>query len=112
MTKYYDTVATTEYDGLIASATPPAEVFSVEIPAEDLDLKRGTILLNDDDKAFAILTDDVVVTDDAPAVVTAYRTGHFVRDAVVNIDGSAVTAEQEDELRIYGILLSDAVAAE
>jgi hypothetical protein len=113
MSNFYDTVATTEYDGLIASANPPAEVFSVEIANTGTarTVKRGTILSNSGNDAYAILAEDVDVPASVDAVGTAYRTGHFVRDLVKSEAGAAVTAAQEDSLRLYGILLSDAVDA-
>jgi len=111
MTQFNNFVANQEYDGLIASANPPAEVFSVPVAhgAAEKTVTRGTVLENADEKAYAILADDVLVSASADAIAIAYRTGHFVRGRVKNEDGSAVTAEQEDSLRLYGILLSDAV---
>ena len=114
MTKHYDTVAETKYDGLIAHATPSPLVFSVVIKKGDAvrELKRGMILTtekDDEDIAYAILADDITVGEEEDAICTAYRTGHFARNLVFNEDGSAVTPEQEDSLRGYGILLSDVI---
>jgi len=118
MTKFYDTVAETKYDGLIVAANPSPQVFSVTIPkaAADATLKRGTILEKSDGDdgtvAYAILADDVEVSKAAAVNAIAYRSGHFARNIVKNTDGSAVTAEQEDALRKYNILLSDAIPVE
>jgi hypothetical protein len=129
MTKYYDKVAETGYDGLFAGAEPSADVFSVTIAhgATAKTLGRGTILSKNETGveidgggdavevtkkvAYAILADDVAVGTASDVVATAYRSGHFVRQLVKNEDGSGVTAEQEDSLRLYGILLSDAANA-
>jgi hypothetical protein len=112
MTKFYGTVAETEYDGLIAGAEPAADIFSVTIAhgTSAKTLKRGTIL-NNAAGAYAILADDVTVSATTDAIATAYRTGHFVRQFVKSENGAAVTAVQEDRLRLYGILLSDAANA-
>ena len=114
MTKYYDTIAETSYDGLIVNATPSAHAFGITLEADSTprSLIRGMILLNEGDEAYAILTDDVEIPAGGSFNCTAYRTGHFARGRVVNEDGTPVTPEQEDSLRKYGILLSDAIEVE
>jgi hypothetical protein len=125
MTKFYDTVAKTEYDGLIASASPTASVFGVLIRAGEGEIKRGTILaFSDADEKYvilgtdpdgaetltpsAVLAEDAAVDENADTSAIAYRSGHFVRGSLLTRD-AAITKSVEENLRMHGILLSDAI---
>lgn len=132
-----DNIGAVEYDGLITSNVPIADVFSVNIRMGNAatTLKRGTVLAlsasgsTADGKmvilgtaahetsgtadevllANCILAEDVVVGTTADATALAYRTGHFARNKLIVKDSYTMTAADEDELRKGGILLSDAV---
>lgn len=109
-----------EYDGLIVSNTPVADVVTVSVAAGNGTIKRGTIVTGtpggelaplaaavSTDNATYIITDDVDAT--AAVVATAYRTGHFARNKLTTNGVYTLTAADEEILRKSGILLSDAV---
>lgn len=106
------------FDNLIHSAYPPAEVFSVELAADQGVLKRGTLLSTAEGgmvkisagttgKANAVLADDVDTSENTTGI--AYRTGHFNANSLIVADGYEITAADKEALRTAGILLSDAV---
>lgn len=137
MTKLNENVGSVEYDELINSAEPKADVFNVifRAPSVETELKRGTVLaLSDADNkvvvlgttpnkfgegstektenltANCILSDDVTVgTKDC--TVVAYRTGHFNRNKLIVADGYTLAHSDEEELRKVGILLDTALKA-
>lgn len=137
MTKLNENVGSVEYDELINSAEPKADVFNVTLRAQAAEtiLKRGTVLaLSDADNkvvvlgtsaktfgegastktenltANCILSDDVTVgTKDC--IVVAYRTGHFNRNKLIVAEGYTLTHSDEEELRKVGILLDTALNA-
>lgn len=131
-----ETIGAMEYDGLICGAAPHTDVFSVTIAGQtvpegkpdgeavavsDMLLKRGTVLARKTDGkmevlgtgtsgavANCILADDVVLgTVDITAV--AYRTGHFSTNKLIVADEYTLSADDKEELRKAGILLSDVV---
>ena len=128
-----ENIGAVEYDGLIASNVPVADVFSVTIRKETTAaavLKRGTVLAlsgsgtaadgcmvilgttaasNEVLSANCVLADDVEVGTGANVTALAYRTGHFARNKLIVKNGYTMTATDEEELRKGGILLSDAV---
>ena len=128
-----ENLGTVDYDGLIVTNEPVADVFTVTIHKEasaKATLKRGTVLAlssgtADDGKmvalgttaasnetltANAILCDDTEIGTDADVEATAYRTGHFARNKLI-FGGSGYVLKPADEeaLRAAGILLSDAL---
>ncbi len=133
-----ENLGTVDYDGLIVTNEPVADVFTVTIRKEasaEATLKRGTVLAlsggtagdgtagdgkmvalgttaksNETLTANAILCDDTKVGTDADVEATAYRTGHFARNKLI-FGGSSYTLKPADEeaLRAAGILLSDAL---
>ena len=127
-----ENLGTVDYDGLIVTNEPVADVFTVTIRKEasaKVTLKRGTVLAlssgtADDGKmvalgttaassetltANAILCDDTEIGTDADVEATAYRTGHFARNKLAVASGYTLKATDEEELRKAGILLSDAI---
>lgn len=107
-------------DNLINGVNPPAEVFSVELAANQGVLKRGTLLATAEGgmvkitaettgKANAVLADDVDTGNGDTVVAVAYRTGHFNTNSLIVADGYEITAADKEALRAAGILLSDAV---
>lgn len=129
-----ETVGSVEYDELINSGNPAADVFSVTIRKEATEaktLKRGTVLALSggtagDDKlvvlgttakenetltANCILADDVEVGTTADKDATAYRTGNFNRNKLIVADGHTLKATDEEELRKCGIILNTAIEA-
>lgn len=134
MTKRLDeNIGSVEYDELINSADPKADVFNVTVRkgSEETTLKRGTVLAlsggtKGDGKvvvlgttastdetltANCILADDATVGTTADATVTAYRTGHFNRNKLIVAEGYTLKASDEEELRKCGILLDTAITA-
>lgn len=108
-------------DNLINSNVPAADVFSVKLAAGQGVLARGTLLGRKADgsmvimgtdgegiTANAILTDTVDTGADGTVTATAYRTGHFNRNKLIVKTGYTLKADDEEELRKCGILLSDA----
>ena len=128
-----ENLGTVDYDGLIVTNEPVADVFTVTIRKETsakATLKRGTVLAlssgtADDGKmvalgttaasnetltANAILCDDIEIGTDADVEATAYRTGHFARNKLIfGGSGYALKPADEEALRAAGILLSDAL---
>lgn len=125
-----ENLGTVDYDGLIVTNEPVADVFTVTIRKEasaEATLKRGTVLAlssgdgkmvalgttagsNETLTANAILCDDTEIGTAADVEATAYRTGHFARNKLI-FGGSSYTLKPADEeaLRAAGILLSDAL---
>ena len=129
-----ETVGSVEYDELINSGNPAADVFSVTIRKEATEaktLERGTVLAlsggtagdgklvvlgttakeNETLTANCILADDVEVGTAADKDATAYRTGNFNRNKLIVADGYTLKATDEEELRKCGIILNTAIEA-
>lgn len=128
-----ENLGTVDYDGLIVTNEPVADVFTVTIRKEATaaaTYKRGTVMAlsagadgggklvilgstattNETLTANCILAEDVEVGTTADVTVLAYRTGHFARNKLI-FGGSGYTLKPADEeaLRAAGILLSDAL---
>jgi hypothetical protein len=111
------------FDNLINGIYPAAEVQTVTITSRQGVLKRGTVLYQSEHggrvfptrdqeyKARCVLAEDVDTNvDDAGSVnATAYRTGHFNANALITNDNHEITEDEKEELRMVGILISDAV---
>ena len=128
-----ENLGTMDYDGLIVTNEPVADVFTVTIrkgASAKATLKRGTVLAlssgtagdgkmvalgttaasNDTLTANAILCDDTEIGTDADVEASAYRTGHFARNKLIfGGSGYALKPADEEALRAAGILLSDAL---
>lgn len=128
-----ENLGTVDYDGLIVTNEPVADVFTVTIrkgASAKATLKRGTVLAvasgaagdgkmvalgttaasNETLTANAILCDDTEIGTDADVEATAYRTGHFARNKLIfGGSGYALKPADEEALRAAGILLSDAL---
>lgn len=115
-----EVVGTVDYDGLIVSNVPVADVVTVKLAAAGKVLKRGTVITGtagtalapvaaalDASKATYILADDVDATEATTA--TAYRTGHFAENKLITNGTYALVAADKEILRKSGILLSDAI---
>ena len=120
MTRLDETIGSVGYDNLIHGVNPPAEVFSVELAANQGVLERGTLLAIADGgmkkissattgKANAVLADTVDTGTGEAVVAVAYRTGHFNANRLIVADGYEITAADKEALRVAGILISDAV---
>ena len=114
-----ENIGAVDYDGLIASNVPVADVVTVKLAAGTGILKRGTVITGTAGEALApvaaalasgkttfILCDDTDIT--AETTATAYRCGHFARNKLLT-GGYTLTDADEEILRNAGILLSDAV---
>lgn len=116
-----ENIGTVDYDGLIVTNEPVADVVTVKLKAGTGILKRGTVVTGDAGAELApaaaalsatngtyILTDDTDVTA-ADVEATAYRTGHFARNKLIFSGEYTLTPADEEALRAAGILLSDAL---
>lgn len=128
-----ENLGTMDYDGLIVTNEPVADVFTVTIRKEasaKATLKRGTVLAvasgatgegkmvalgttattSETLTANCILAEDVEVGTTADVTALAYRTGHFARNKLIfGGSGYALKPADEEALRAAGILLSDAL---
>lgn len=126
-----ENIGTVDYDGLIVTNEPVADVFTVTIrkeTSEKATFKRGTVLAlssgtGGDDKMVALgttagsnetLTANAILCDDteigaADVEATAYRTGHFARNKLIFSGEYTLKPADEEALRAAGILLSDAL---
>lgn len=77
-----------------------------EAPAAGTDNVEISYALSVDAAPCAILADDVEVGTDADAAAVAYRCGNFNPDAVILADGYALTVQDKDTLRKYGIIFT------
>lgn len=127
-----ENLGTVDYDGLIVTNEPVADVFTVTIrkeTSEKATFKRGTVLAlssgtggdgkmvalgttagsNETLTANAILCDDTEIGTAAGVEATAYRTGHFARNKLIFSGEYTLKPADEEALRAAGILLSDAL---
>lgn len=124
-----ENIGTVDYDGLIVTNEPVADVFTVTIrneTSEKATFKRGTVLAlssgdgkmvalgttagsNETLTANAILCDDTEIGTAADVEATAYRTGHFARNKLIFSGEHTLKPADEEALRAAGILLSDAL---
>ena len=127
-----ENIGTVDYDGLIVTNEPVADVFTVTIrkeTSEKTTFKRGTVLAlssvpggdgkmvalgttagsNETLTANAILCDDTEIGTADDVEATAYRTGHFARNKLIFSGEYTLKPADEEALRAAGILLSDAL---
>lgn len=124
-----ENIGTVDYDGLIVTNEPVADVFTVTIrkeTSEKATFKRGTVLAlssgdgkmvalgttagsNETLTANAILCDDTEIGTAADVEAAAYRTGHFARNKLIFSGEYTLNPADEEALRAAGILLSDAL---
>lgn len=124
-----ENIGTVDYDGLIVTNEPVADVFTVTIrkeTSEKATFKRGTVLAlssgdgkmvalgttagsNETLTANAILCDDTEIGTAADVEAAAYRTGHFARNKLIFSGKYTLKPADEEALRAAGILLSDAL---
>lgn len=102
-------------DKLFAGVFPAPATFVVELKTAG-EYERGTVLSLESDgtyevlgkgtgKASAIL-ERTAYTEEADTAI-AYRSGHFNRGALLMDEGHTLSAEEENDLRLAGIFLSD-----
>lgn len=117
-----ENIGTVDYDGLIVTNEPVADVVTVTLEASHGVLARGTVItgaaggeLSAADAALVatnavyILADETDTGTGTAVTATAYRTGHFARNKL-STDGSyTLVAADEEIMRNAGILLSDAL---
>ena len=121
MNRHDEVIGSVGYDNLINGLTPGAEVFSVQLAANQGVLERGTLLATADGgmvmisadttgKANAVLAEAVDTGTGEAVEAIAYRTGHFNTNSLIVAEGYDITAADKEALRVAGILISDAVA--
>lgn len=117
-------------DNLIASTFPPAEAFTIDLKTSGV-IERGTVMTLESDGKYEVIGKGsgdascvlAETTEEDDVVGVAYRTGHFYRNgikvgtvtkttgegdsAVTTEEEYELTAEDENNLRLAGILLSD-----
>lgn len=117
-----ENIGTVDYDGLIVTNEPVADVVTVTLAASQGVLARGTVITGaaggmlSAAAAALVATDAVYILADetdtgtgTAVTATAYRTGHFARNKLAVASGYTLKATDEEELRKAGILLSDAI---
>ena len=117
-----ENIGTVDYDGLIVTNEPVADVVTVTLAASQGVLARGTVITGAAGgelfagaaalvatNAVYILADETDTGTSTAVTATAYRTGHFARNKL-STDGSyTLVAADEEIMRNAGILLSDAL---
>lgn len=117
-----ENIGTVDYDGLIVTNEPVADVVTVTLEASRGVLARGTVITGAAGgelsaaaaalvatNAVYILADETDTGTGTAVTATAYRTGHFARNKL-STDGSyTLVAADEEIMRNAGILLSDAL---
>ena len=117
-----ENIGTVDYDGLIVTNEPVADVVTVTLAASQGVLARGTVITGAAGgelsaaaaalvatNAVYILADETDTGTGTAVIATAYRTGHFARNKL-STDGSyTLVAADEEIMRNAGILLSDAL---
>lgn len=117
-----ENIGTVDYDGLIVTNEPVADVVTVTLAASQGVLVRGTVITGAAGgelsaaaaalvatNAVYILADETDTGTGTAVTATAYRTGHFARNKL-STDGSyTLVAADEEIMRNAGILLSDAL---
>ena len=117
-----ENLGTVDYDGLIVTNEPVADVVTVTLAASQGVLARGTVITGAAGgelpaaaaalvatNAVYILADETDTGTGTAVTATAYRTGHFARNKL-STDGSyTLVAADEEIMRNAGILLSDAL---
>lgn len=117
-----ENLGTMDYDGLIVTNEPVADVVTVTLAASQGVLARGTVITGAAGgelsaaaaalvatNAVYILADETDTGTGTAVTATAYRTGHFARNKL-STDGSyTLVAADEEIMRNAGILLSDAL---
>ena len=117
-----ENIGTVDYDGLIVTNEPVADVVTVTLAASQGVLARGTVITGAAGgelsaaaaalvatNAVYILADETDTGTGTAVTATAYRTGHFARNKL-SPDGSyTLVAADEEIMRNAGILLSDAL---
>lgn len=117
-----ENIGTVDYDGLIVTNEPVADVVTVTLAASHGVLARGTVITDAAGgelsaaaaalvatNAVYILADETDTGTGTAVTATAYRTGHFARNKL-STDGSyTLVAADEEIMRNAGILLSDAL---
>lgn len=134
MGNLYEVNSIDPHDGLIAAPFPPADVFHVTVRklSAAATLKRGSLLdlssgTGGDSKyvihgtdagdnetltANCILAEDIAIGTAADVTALAYRTGHFVQNNLIVVEGKTLAAGAKEALRDVGILLSSAIPIE
>ena len=117
-----ENIGTVDYDGLIVTNEPVADVVTVTLAASQGVLARGTVITGAAGgelsaaaaalvatNAGDILADETATGTGTAVTATAYRTGHIARNKL-STDGSyTLVAADEEIMRNAGILLSDAL---
>lgn len=117
-----ENIGTVDYDGLIVTNEPVADVVTVTLAVSQGVLARGTVITGAAGgelsaaaaalvatNAVYILADETDTGTGTAVTATAYRTGHFARNKL-STDGSyTLVAADEEIMRNAGILLSDAL---
>jgi len=112
------TIGTVGYDLLLANGKHEPDVGGVSLKTA-AKLVKGTVLVKDSDgdvyplgttdvtgEAFAIVAKDM---EDSGQTVVAYRSGDFVKNALVTVEDYDITQTDIDNLQKYGIYLDAAM---
>ncbi len=117
-----ETIGTVDYDLLLANGVHDPDVEGVALK-ESAQLAKGTVLLKDSNgDVYPLGTEDsgTTITGEAFAIVAkdmeaegtnvvAYRTGDFVKQALITVEDYEITQADIDSLKKYGIYLDGAM---
>lgn len=124
MQENYNVIGTSIPDNLIAGNDIDMNIKAVTVLAGQGILSRGAVLgiitvggkgklvakaSADGSQVAKFILADTIDTTSGDIVATCYQSGQFNRDALTFAAGN-VTADHEDNLRIYGIFLKDNIA--
>ena len=103
-------------DNLIASVYPPPSAFTIELKTPGI-IARGTVMSREEDGKYEVLGSGsgpasciiADTTEEKDTIATAYRSGHFLRNGLIVKDEYALSADDENNLRLADIFLSDGI---
>lgn len=102
-------------DNLVAGAFPPLDAFAIELEEKGV-IERGTVMQRESDGKYSVLaaggTASCVIAETTEADDTyaqAYRSGNFYRNNLIVDDSYELTADDENNLRLAGIYLTDGI---
>lgn len=119
-----EVIGTCKPDWLVADASMPVDVATVNIAAteEIMKLRRGSVLAEaeadgtcsllsgaEGTQAAYILKEDVETSETDSVVAEVYRTGKFIRNVLIVADGYTMSVADERALRDAGIYLESAM---
>lgn len=102
-------------DNLVAGTFPPLDAFAIELKESGV-IERGTVMQRETDGKYGKLaaggTASCIIAETTEADDTyaqAYRSGNFFRNNLTASEDYELTADDEYNLRLAGIYLTDGI---